>query len=57
MVNVLTIGLRREDKSRWEGRVPLVPPDVGRLVREHGLPVCVQASPIRAFPDAAYQEV
>jgi len=54
---VLTIGLRREDKSRWEGRVPLVPSDVGRLAAGYGVPIRVQVSRIRAFPDAAYQEV
>ncbi|MCP4248771.1 MAG: hypothetical protein GY778_17140, partial [bacterium] len=50
------IGIRREDKSRWEARVPLVPEDVGRLIAEHGLEFGVQASPIRAFGDADYRQ-
>ena len=35
------IGIRHEDKSRWEGRVPLVPADLRKLVGEHGLEVAV----------------
>ncbi len=49
------IGLRREDKSKWERRVPLVPADVEKLARQSGVEFCVQSSPIRAFEDAAYR--
>ena len=49
------IGIRREDKSRWEGRVPLVPDDVKRLTEEQGVRFCVQSSPIRAFRDEQYR--
>jgi alpha-aminoadipic semialdehyde synthase len=52
---VRMIGIRREDKSRWEARVPLVPEDIARLHREEGLKFQVQSSPIRAFPDDDYQ--
>jgi len=31
------IGIRREDKSDWEGRVPLVPADVRELVSREGV--------------------
>lgn len=48
------IGIRREDKSVWEVRAPLVPEHVGQLVREHGVPVRVQASDRRVFADADY---
>ncbi|MFN2371453.1 MAG: hypothetical protein ABR506_09940 [Candidatus Krumholzibacteriia bacterium] len=48
------IGIRREDKNEWERRVPLVPADVAGLVRDHGLEVVVQPSPIRVFPDADF---
>ncbi len=48
-----TIGIRREDKNRWERRVPLPPEHVARLVRA-GLEIVVQPSDLRAFPDAAY---
>ncbi len=49
------IGIRREDKHRFEARAPLTPDDVRTLVQEHGLEVVVQESPIRAFPAEAYQ--
>jgi saccharopine dehydrogenase (NAD+, L-lysine forming) len=52
---VARIGIRREDKSRWEARSPLVPDDVKRLVREYGLEITVQTSPHRAFSDDAYR--
>lgn len=45
------VGVRREDKSRWERRVPLVPVDVEELHREHGLDFVVQPSEIRTYPD------
>ena len=48
-------GIRSEDKSRWEGRAPLVPDDVRRLADEQGLWFCVQRSPIRAFSDDQYR--
>ena len=49
------IGIRREDKSRWEARAPLVPTDVARYVKENGLEIVVQTSPHRAFKEAEYQ--
>jgi len=51
------VGIRREDKSRWERRVPLVPEDVERLEAEHEVEIIVQPSPIRVFEDADYAEV
>lgn len=48
------IGIRHEDKSRWESRVPVVPDDVRALVRDHGVEFRVQRSPTRAFPDAEF---
>lgn len=51
------IGIRREDKNRWERRVPLVPADVGRLIREDGLEFIVQPSPIRIYKDPHYAGV
>ncbi len=45
-----TIGIRREDKSIWERRVPLVPEDVARLVGE-GVHIVVQPSTTRIFAD------
>ena len=49
------IGIRHEDKSRYEKRTPLTPATVARLVRDHALEVSVQASPVRAFPDDQYR--
>lgn len=49
------IGIRREDKNRWEARVPLLPGAVEHLRREHGVEVVVQPSSIRAFDDEAYR--
>jgi len=50
------IGIRREDKSNWEGRVPLVPDDVRKLVSEAGLRFHLQKSPIRVFPEQQYAD-
>ncbi len=49
------IGIRREVKSRWERRVPIVPDDARRVQEEHGVEVWVEPSPIRVFPDEAYR--
>jgi saccharopine dehydrogenase (NAD+, L-lysine forming) len=49
----MKFGIRSEDKSQWERRVPLVPADLKDL-REAGIPAVVQASPRRAFADAEF---
>ncbi len=49
------IGIRRENKNRWERRVPLTPEHVAELTSRHGVEVCLQPSPIRAFADEAYR--
>ena len=48
------IGVRREDKSRWERRVPVTPEDARKLKEEHGVEVWVQPSPIRVFPEKEF---
>ena len=50
------IGIRREDKNRWERRVPLTPTHVAALGGEHAVGIRVQPSPLRCFPDRAYRE-
>jgi len=50
----VTIGIRREDKNKWERRVPLTPGDVGQLRHRHDLTFIVQPSPIRVFADDEY---
>ncbi len=50
------IGVRHEDKNRWERRVPLTPAAVASLVGQEELDVRVQSSDRRVFDDAAYAE-
>ena len=47
--SVMKIGIRREDKSKWEARIPLVPEHLGALQRDEGLTFAVQPSDQRAF--------
>jgi alpha-aminoadipic semialdehyde synthase len=47
------IGVRREDKSEWERRVPVTPEDAADLQRQ-GIDVIVQPSPARAITDQEF---
>ncbi len=49
------IGIRREDKNRWERRVPLIPEHVAALRREHNVEVIIQPSEIRIFSNDEYR--
>mmetsp|Transcript_63390 Transcript_63390/g.148872 ORF Transcript_63390/g.148872 Transcript_63390/m.148872 type:complete len:522 (+) Transcript_63390:74-1639(+) len=49
------VGIRREDKNKWERRAPLAPRHVDELVRQ-GLKVVVQPCTRRVFTDDEYQE-
>lgn len=49
-----TIGLRREDKSIWERRVPITPEAAEKLKKEHDVETWVQPSPTRAITDAEF---
>ena len=51
----MKVGVRSEDKSRWERRVPLVPADLIAL-RDAGIDAVVQASPHRAFTDDEFDQ-
>lgn len=53
---VPTLGIRREDKNRWERRAPVAPKHVKALV-EKGVRVLIQPSSLRTFPDKQYAEV
>jgi len=53
---VADIGIRREDKNRWERRVPLSPAHVAELVAERDISVVVQPSAIRIYPDEEYAQ-
>ena len=52
-----TLGIRREDKNRWEQRVPLIPKHIQELQEKHGIKSVVQPSPIRVFKDTDYRKV
>ncbi len=51
------IGIRREDKNRWERRTPLTPTHVKGLKETYGIEVAVQPSEIRAFSKEDYVNV
>jgi saccharopine dehydrogenase (NAD+, L-lysine-forming) len=53
----ILIGIRREDKSEWERRVPITPQDAATLQREQGIQTLVQPSAIRAFSDDEYNRL
>lgn len=50
------IGIRREDKNRWERRVPIVPEHVQLYKKNHDIHTVIQASSIRAYPDQDYKD-
>lgn len=52
---MIDLGIRREDKNRWERRTPLTPLHVRELVRDHGRRVAVQPSPVRVYTDEEYR--
>ncbi|MGE5341043.1 MAG: bifunctional lysine ketoglutarate reductase /saccharopine dehydrogenase family protein [Candidatus Omnitrophota bacterium] len=51
---IKVIGIRREDKNKWERRVPLVPRDVKELKEKYGIKTIIQPSAIRIFTDEEY---
>jgi saccharopine dehydrogenase (NAD+, L-lysine-forming) len=51
-----SIGIRREDKSEWERRVPITPQDAAQL-RKQGIQVVVQPSDVRAFSSEEYTQL
>ncbi|MEN8152448.1 MAG: bifunctional lysine ketoglutarate reductase /saccharopine dehydrogenase family protein [Acidobacteriota bacterium] len=50
------IGIRREDKNKWERRTPLIPDDVRELREKFGIRTIVQPSKLRIFTDDEYRE-
>jgi len=48
------IGIRREDKSVWERRVPLTPEDVRLLNDKFGINTIIQPSDLRVFSEERY---
>jgi alpha-aminoadipic semialdehyde synthase len=50
------IGIRREDKSKWERRVPLTPRIVRDLREKYGIEFYVQPSPVRVFRENEFEK-
>jgi alpha-aminoadipic semialdehyde synthase len=50
------IGIRRENKNKWERRVALIPEFCKKLI-EKGIKIIVQPSKLRCFTDKQYKEV
>ncbi len=53
---IKTIGIRREDKNKWEIRVPIIPETVKHLKQQLGINFIVQPFKTRAFRDEEYLE-
>ncbi len=51
------IGIRREDKSVWERRAPIIPEHARQLQEEQDIEVWVQPSDIRVFRDEEYTQM
>ena len=49
------IGIRREDKNKWERRTPLVPTDASDLQAQQGVRFLVQHSSVRVCTDDEYR--
>jgi len=52
-----TLGIRREDKNRWERRVPITPQHVSELKEKYGIETIIQPSRIRVFSEDDYRKV
>ncbi len=52
----MIIGIRREDKNKWERRTPLIPEHTKELIEQLGIQVMVQPSEIRIFSDEEYEK-
>jgi len=51
-----TIGIRREDKNKWERRVSITPEHVNELKEKHDVNTIVQPSEIRIFKEEEYKK-
>ncbi len=51
-----TIGIRRENKSRWERRVPITPEKIRKLREKYGIEFIVQPSSIRVFREEEFSQ-
>lgn len=55
MSDTIDLGIRREEKNRWERRVPLTPLHVEELIKDQGRSVALQPSPLRIFNDEDFR--
>jgi len=53
----LILGIRREDKNKWEARVPLIPEHIKKFKDEYGIETIVQPSKIRAYSNDEYVRI
>jgi len=53
----MKIGIRREDKSKWEARTPLVPQHVKLLKEKYDIITLLQPSKYRVFLDEEYKKI
>lgn len=51
------LGIRREDKNKWERRVPLIPEHIRKLDENYNIKTIIQPSNIRIFSDEEYRSV
>lgn len=50
------LGIRREDKNKWERRVPLIPEHLIELKDKFGIETIIQPSEIRVFTDKHFKD-
>ena len=51
-----TLGIRKEDKNKWERRVPLIPGHLKELKEKFGVETIIQPSKIRTFSDKNFED-
>jgi alpha-aminoadipic semialdehyde synthase len=52
----MKIGIVKETKNKWEIRVPIVPKDVGILLKKYSIQTVIQPCDIRIFSDEDYKK-
>ena len=52
----MIIGIRREDKNKWERRVPLIPIDLKELKDKYNIDTIIQSSQIRFIKDKEFRK-
>lgn len=54
---MMSFGIRKETKSIWERRTPIVPDDALELIKKYNFKVFVEPSDIRVFKDEEYKNI